>query len=82
MDSFEVVFSSEITGRYIYETREIINDLVFGIKRGIRKLFADGRKKRMNVIPTPRLFKVNTFLLIKNSWGQSGKYRIIAVYQP
>ena len=45
-DFLKVFFFSEIIGRSIHDTSEILNAYYLSHKKGRRKIFADGRKKR------------------------------------
>ncbi|KKL15100.1 hypothetical protein LCGC14_2508970 [marine sediment metagenome] len=57
-DFLKVFFFSEIIGRSIHDTSEMLNEYQLSRKRGRRKIFADGRRKRM----TPHQTKVNKYL--------------------
>ena len=58
IDFLKVFFFSEIIGRSIHDTSEMLNEYILSNKRGRRKLFADGRKKRM----IPHQTEVNKYL--------------------
>jgi hypothetical protein len=57
-DFLKVFFFSEIIGRSIHETSEKLNAYYFSHKRGRRKIFSDGRKKRL----IPHQTEVNKYL--------------------
>jgi len=57
-DFLKVFFFSEIIGRSIHETSELLNEHLMSSKKGRRKLFADGRRKRV----IPHQTEVNKFL--------------------
>ena len=57
-DFLKVFFFSEIIGRSIHDTSEILNAYYLSHKKGRRKIFADGRKKRL----IPHQTEVNKFL--------------------
>ena len=57
-DFLKVFFFSEIMGRSIHDTSEILNEYHLSHKRGRRKIFADGRKRRI----IPHQTEVNKFL--------------------
>ena len=57
-DFLRVFFYSEIMGRSIHNTSELLNDYYLSKKRGRRKVFADGRKKRL----VPHQTEVNKYL--------------------
>ena len=46
-DFLKVFFLAEISGRSIKSSSESLNDYIFTKQRGRRKVFADGRKKRL-----------------------------------
>ncbi len=54
----KVFFFSEIIGRSIHDTSEMLNDYLLESKTGRRKKFADGRNKRM----IPHQTEVNKYL--------------------
>jgi hypothetical protein len=58
IDFLKVFFFSEIVGRSIHDTSELLNEYHLSTKRGRRKIFADGRKKRM----IPHQTEVNKYL--------------------
>ena len=58
IDFLKVFFFSEIVGRSIHDTSEMLNEHFFSKKRGRRKFFTDGRKKRM----VPHQTEVNKYL--------------------
>ncbi len=58
IDFLRVFFFSEITGRSIHDTSELLNEHNLSKKRGRRKIFIDGRKKRL----IPHQTQVNTYL--------------------
>ncbi len=58
IDFLKVFFFSEIIGRSIHDTSELLNEHLLSSQRGRRKLFADGRKKRM----IPHQTQVNKYL--------------------
>ena len=58
LDFLRVFFYSEIIGRSIYDTSELLNDYYLSKKRGRRKKFAEGRKKRL----IPHQTEVNKYL--------------------
>ena len=58
IDFLKVFFFSEIIGRSIHDTSEILNEYFLSKKRGRQKNFADGRKKRM----VPHQTEVNKYL--------------------
>ena len=58
IDFLKVFFFSEIIGRSIHDTSELLNEYFFSKKRGRRKFFTDGRKKRM----IPHQTEVNKYL--------------------
>ena len=58
IDFLKVFFFSEIIGRSIHDTSELLNEHILSSKRGRRKIFADGRKKRM----VPHQTQVNKYL--------------------
>jgi hypothetical protein len=57
-DFLKVFFLSEILGRSIHDTSELLNDYLMGFKKGRRKLFSDGRKRRI----VPHQTEVNKYL--------------------
>ena len=57
-DFLKVFFCSEIIGRSIHDTSEMLNEYLLKSKRGRRKLFADGRRKRI----IPHQTEVNKYL--------------------
>ncbi len=58
IDFFRVFFLSEIIGRSVHETSELLNEYYLSKKKGRRKTFTDGRKKR----EVPHQTEVNKFL--------------------
>jgi len=58
IDFLRVYFLSEIMGRSIHDTSEMLNEHLMSSKRGRRKIFADGRRSRM----TPHQTEVNKYL--------------------
>ncbi len=58
IDFLKVFFFSEIIGRSIHDTSEALNEYFLSNRRGRRKTFADGRKKRM----IPHQTEVNKYL--------------------
>ena len=46
-DFLKVFFFSEIIGRSIHETSELLNEYLLSHRRGRRKRFADGRRSRL-----------------------------------
>ena len=58
MDFLKVFFFSEIIGRSIHETSEMLNAHVLNHQKGKRKIFADGRRKRF----IPHQTEVNKYL--------------------
>jgi len=58
IDFLKVFFFSEIIGRSIHDTSELLNEHILSSQRGRRKIFADGRKKRM----VPHQTQVNKYL--------------------
>jgi len=58
IDFLEVFFYSEILSRSIHDTSEILNEYHLSHKRGRRKIFADGRRKRL----IPHQTEVNKYL--------------------
>ncbi len=58
IDFLKVFFFSEIIGRSIHDTSELLNEHSLSSQRGRRKIFADGRKKRM----VPHQTQVNKYL--------------------
>ena len=57
-DFLKVFFFSEIIGRSIHDTSEKLNGYYLSQKKGRRKIFTDGRKKRL----IPHQTEVNKFL--------------------
>jgi len=57
-DFLKVFFFSEIIGRSIHDTSEMLNAYLFGHKKGRRKIYADGRKRRL----IPHQTEVNKYL--------------------
>ena len=58
IEFLNVFFFSEIIGRSIHDTSELLNEHLLSSQRGRRKIFADGRKKRM----IPHQTQVNKYL--------------------
>ena len=58
LDFLKVFFFSELLGRSIHNTSEMLNEHILRSRRGRRKMFADGRKRRM----IPHQTEVNKFL--------------------
>lgn len=58
VDFLKVFFYSEIIGRSIHDTSEMLNEYILSKKRGRRKIFMDGRKKRA----IPHQTEVNKYL--------------------
>jgi hypothetical protein len=58
IDFLKVFFFSEIIGRSIHDTSEMLNEYIFNHKRGRRKIFTDGRRKRL----VPHQTEVNKYL--------------------
>jgi len=58
IDFLRVFFFSEIIGRSIHDTSELLNAYLFSHRKGRRKIFADGRKKRL----VPHQTEVNRYL--------------------
>ena len=58
IDFLKVFFFSEIIGRSIHDTSEMLNEYLLKSKIGRRKKFADGRKKRI----VPHQTEVNKYL--------------------
>ena len=58
IDFLKVFFFSEIIGRSIHDTSELLNEHFLSSQRGRRKIFMDGRKKRM----VPHQTQVNKYL--------------------
>ena len=58
IDFLRVFFLSEIMGRSIHDTSEMLNEHLLRSRRGRQKIFTDGRKRRM----TPHQTEVNKFL--------------------
>jgi len=58
IDFLKVFFFSEIMGRSIHDTSELLNEHYFGQIRGRRKRFTDGREKRL----VPHQTEVNKYL--------------------
>jgi len=57
-DFLKVFFFSEIVGRSIHDTSEMLNEYLLSCKKGRRKSFADGRRKRI----IPHQTDVNKYL--------------------
>jgi len=57
-DFLKVFFYSEIIGRSIHDTSEMLNEYFLSHRRGRRKIFVDGRKKRLS----PHQTEVNKYL--------------------
>ena len=57
-DFLKVFFISEILGKSIHESSELLNDYFLSKKRGRPKIFADGRRKRL----IPHQTEVNKYL--------------------
>ncbi len=58
IDFLRVFFFSEIVGRSIHDASEMLNEHFLSKKRGRRKIFSDGRKRRM----IPHQTEVNKYL--------------------
>jgi len=58
VDFLKVFFFSEIIGRSIHDTSEMLNAHLMSHKKGRRKIFADGRQKRV----VPHQTEVNKYL--------------------
>ncbi len=58
IDFLRVFFFSEIVGRSIHDTSEMLNEHFLCNRRGREKIFADGRRRRMS----PHQTEVNKFL--------------------
>ena len=58
IDYLKVFFFSEIIGRSIHDTSEMLNEYILSQRRGRRKTYADGRKKRF----VPHQTEVNKYL--------------------
>jgi len=58
IDFLKVFFFSEIMGRSIHDSSEMLNEHLLSQKRGKRKIFTDGRKRRM----IPHQTEVNKYL--------------------
>ena len=58
IDFLKVFFYSEIVGRSIHDTSEMLNEYILSKKRGRRRIFMDGRKKRV----IPHQTEVNKYL--------------------
>ncbi len=58
IDYLRVFFYSEIIGRSIHDTSELLNEFFLSQRRGRRKKYSDGRKER----ETPHQTEVNAFL--------------------
>jgi len=58
IDFLKVFFLSEIIGRSIHDTSEMLNECILSRKKGRRKIFVDGRKKRL----IPHQTEVNKYL--------------------
>jgi hypothetical protein len=57
-DFLRVFFFSEVLGRSIHDTSEMLNEYFLSRKRGRRRIFADGRRKR----EVPHQTEVNKYL--------------------
>jgi hypothetical protein len=57
-DFLKVFFFSEILGRSIHDSSELLNDYLQSKKRGRPKIYSDGRRKRL----TPHQTEVNKYL--------------------
>ncbi len=57
-DFLKVFFLSEVLGRSIHDTSEMLNDYILSSRKGRRKMFADGRKRRA----IPHQTEVNKYL--------------------
>jgi len=57
-DFLQVFFYSEILGKSIHETSELLNEYFLSRRRGRRKIFIDGRKRR----EVPHQTEVNKYL--------------------
>lgn len=57
-DFLRMFFFSEIVGRSIHDTSEMLNEYILSKRRGRRKTYADGRKKRF----VPHQTEVNKYL--------------------
>jgi hypothetical protein len=58
IDFLKVFFFSEVVGRSIHDCSEMLNEYILSHKKGRRKIFADGRKRRM----IPHQTEVNKYL--------------------
>lgn len=58
IDFLKVFFFSEIIGRSIHDTSEMLNEYLLSHKKGKRKIFTDGRRRRM----VPHQTEVNKYL--------------------
>jgi hypothetical protein len=58
VDFLRVFFFSEIIGRSVHDTSEMLNTHFLSFRKGRRKIFADGRKRRM----IPHQTEVNKYL--------------------
>ena len=58
IDFLKVFFFSEIIGRSIHDTSEMLNEYLLNSRKGRPKIFADGRKKRF----APHQTEVNKYL--------------------
>jgi len=58
LDFLKVFFFSEIVGRSIHDTSEMLNEYLMSGRRGRRRTFTDGRRQRM----IPHQTEVNKFL--------------------
>lgn len=58
LDFLKVFFLSEVLGRSIHDTSEMLNEHEMRNKKGRRKIFTDGRKRRL----VPHQTEVNKFL--------------------
>ncbi len=58
IDFLKVFFFSEIMGRSIHDSSEMLNEYLLSQKKGRRKIFTDGRRRRM----LPHQTEVNKYL--------------------
>ncbi len=58
IDFLKVFFYSEIIGRSIHDTSELLNEFLLSTRKGRRKMHANGRKKRI----IPHQTEVNAYL--------------------
>lgn len=58
IDFLKVFFFSEIMGRSIHDSSEMLNEYLLSQKKGRRKMFTDGRRRRM----IPHQTEVNKYL--------------------